>query len=782
MSGDPKRLHLDLKIPSGLFDEWWDPSITGILEKYLSYVESNNNLSMAMLPKGVSPVGFAILAAFKYLPGLQEPPTPFCKIGLFPGARMYNQLRSFRLPSRPFNEVSRYARSLQRGYLKLNGSVEYLEAKQTDYPFANFHWVWRCDRITERYSQPVRAEIMPRSYFGSRDRYNAIIDLLDLEDPGIVHQKYDLFIYCPYYHSGQLGRREEFQKLLAKFKRIKSNKVIILTKSPFDFWSRRFERELNAKGVSLHSLVQKKVADETQAERLKFTVVDQLISFSNATLLFRQLITLKSRFEMLSDEDQFEWRSILKRLFNSVSPKYGLDDLEFISQRFQFLAKTIGLYDEEKVGAIVDSVVDQLKLGKFECKTDHLVSTPNGLDSEIWVTKDNDEKALIEKFEEAGVSSPIILCNRWQKFLATQDRKRVRLSRIEQIADLNWVSYLGSGDELLMTAWEAAVLAQSIDKAWGRALEWKAAAEQLMQSSPSQSPNTEKEDPVFLLADFLLAAKQNIEAVDPHTEESTTTDDSWWQDDSARENHTVVNDLKDLKSAQGTKVPCVEVHFAGNLGTFLRANSYVQVIRGSSEAEFETLQASDLLAGDMILLFKDGERESLFDLLTDQLAESEEWRPHIEIVRKWKLALRTNFFSKHQRISSLLKSLDSHGIKCDGVVARSWIFGGTMAPINIDRTERLAKAVGITGIDIADLFKSVKRIRGISIRLGRLLNQIILGERSGELAEDQVNLIEQVGLDVEEIRAAVDVYKITNISDFKIGIPEMSVRKLFATK
>src|SRR3989344_1369026 len=98
-----------------------------------------------MLPPGVSPAGAAAFAAMYFLAGLEKPPTPHCRIALFPGLHFVRHLREIQFPPKTLFEATMKARTMQRGTAQLSKPVDRMRERLRKHPKqtdpVHFHWL-----------------------------------------------------------------------------------------------------------------------------------------------------------------------------------------------------------------------------------------------------------------------------------------------------------------------------------------------------------------------------------------------------------------------------------------------------------------------------------------------------------------------------------------------------------------------------------------------------------------------------------------------------------------
>lgn len=773
-----KRWHLDLDIPSHLLERMWSRSTQKRILNFFKHIELDGSPVILAPPAEVDPLSLAVFAAIYYLPGMNLPPTPFCRIGIFPGKKLTTQFHRMRFTTKEILELSRLARRLQRSKPLLSGPIEYLQKNSQKINDVLFHWIWRCDKVFVKYNSVYREEIGPRSRFGSKDTYTAVIDVIEDYHPSIFSKysaPYDLLIYCPYYHSWPEGRDDRIVGHLEAFKNINARHKVILTKSSYDYWSRRIQSSLKIHGYGISS----KQPEEPKSDySIRFIIANQLLSLNEALILYG---AFRKRRRQISELDNFskeELLSAIKRLFVSLSSGSDESKNDSFFERFCHLCTEIDLFSEPGVGGIVQAVKTRLSTGEYEKKIDKICEIAPSGSVEYWVTKDGDRSELQAVFAKKNDSSTVVLCDRWLKFLRRPIRPSAVLTRIDKESDLDLLSYLRRGDVVVMTSWEAAIHCNTIEKAWQRSMEWRENARSFNESGDD---DLDGDDAVLMFTDFILNERQKV-LEDRKTEEQTeqTEEQTWWYDSEVRKDFDHFLTRAEIENAAGNRVECFEVHLDGKTGVFLKENTFVQTLKDDDDADFVSVPIEQLQRGDLLLLFKDAERESLFDIVMDQLSDRDEWRPAVNIIRDWKTRLRVNFFGKRKKISEIVDAFIGKGETVDAVLVRSWIFGPTMAPLKSARIRILADLLGIQDLDLNLLAEQVKRVRIFSRKLGKVLNRAALGKIDDLSLEDERLITEEAGMDLEELRGVVEIKEVLWISEKIVSVPQTSVKRLFS--
>jgi hypothetical protein len=132
---------------------------------------------------------------------------------------------------------------------------------------------------------------------------------------------------------------------------------------------------------------------------------------------------------------------------------------------------------------------------------------------------------------------------------------------------------------------------------------------------------------------------------------------------------------------------------------FVRYDAELQVISDDEgEGNIIPMVVTKITPGTTILLFKDSERSSMFDILMDQLERSCEPKEHIALVKDWKERVRLHVLSKELKIHEIVELLNKAGRSFEPLTVRSWIFGPTMAPLRLEHLQLLVKVLDIKSV------------------------------------------------------------------------------------
>jgi hypothetical protein len=760
-----KLWHLDSPFKDDFFSHFWPQESQQSLLNLFKYLDNSEKVVLATLPEGIGPAEAAVTASLYFLPGMNPPPKPHCKIALFPGFHFVPGIKKMSFDSTSFFNLTQIARSMQRGTYVLPPTIDKLRRVYKDVEKVNFHWLFKCDRIWTRYGTSFPNELAPRSRFGRGDSYEATIEILDCEDPGRISKTrgpYDLLVYCPYFHSHAWKDGNQLASdLVEKIEDIKADRKLLLVRSPYEFWAREIERRTKIQGVSFYNVKSNLAAKPDLAIKL----VDQFINISEAYILYNALEKhLRSGEERELSSDI---KSILRFILVSIDPRRN--EGEFKEKIFQLnsIKDRLGEKFPIEAALVFESIASRaMDLGQ-KTKKDFLLGT-NTQDAEVWVTKDRDRKSL----EELGHKLNVQLMDRWVP-AGKRVQNKVILTRIDREGDLDLVSYLKSGDTLLLSSWELVIKAKSIEKAWERSQAWRDRANLQTKAQPSPF------DPILELADYVVAAYSNAAAMNsPSPLESTSQ--TWWDEDELNPYTESKLNRSDILAPGAETRGAIEIELKGRLGVFLPEKSEVQIFKSNGDNEFASINVEEIESGDMLVLFRDAERSSIFDLVMDQLERSSTYGSDATNVRAWKKSLLNAFMASGLSFSDLQNQLTAEGFSFNIVTIRSWIAGPTMAPLRLEPMRALALRLKMANIDIENVYDSVIKVRNLSRVLGRAINELITTRDAESLSQEFRKVVEDAEIDLVDLTTAIDVREVIRVLPDAKQVPYLSLKKIFS--
>lgn len=782
-----KTWHLDINFDDTLFARNWTPTSHALLLKLFAHLDSTDRPVLSMLPPGISPAGAAVAASFYFLPGIEAPPKPHCRIAVFPGLHFARQIKNISFDPIYLWRASQRARASQRGYPGVVGTFDKLRQvhKETDPPL--FHWMFRCQRIWTRHWNKESQELLPRAYYGRNDPYPAIVDFIESEHLDLFSNKYepyDLLIYCPYFHSRNSDQSDEIiDGLVNKVSSFAADRKLVIARSPFDYWSRRLESKFGTKGIAISPGDIGQSPDPKYQSDIRFVIVDQFINISEARDLHDEIGAL-SRNPNVDRSLINEVKFLLRRLLVSLDPTplENEGSPEDLAKKLIGLVDALGFVKGEKGWRAIEKICSGLSAHNGAVKLEKLRELVVNGNYEIWVTKDLDRQILTDFKQKHNLDINVRLADRWMAPGTREPGKTVILSRIDREGDLDLTAYLRTNDAIVISAWEAVIRASSIMSSWERSERWRDQAKKL--SIIESNKDTRQLDPVLDLANYLLASEENHKSKEsPRAPIQEDNPISWWDDNDIGSILDTGLERTELIAGHGDKLfSCLELRFEGNFGMFVKDEDEMQVLgEDTSDGDILAVPTKDLKPGMTVILFKDAERNSIFDILMDQLERSSDYQDDARLVRKWKQGLREHALTKGLKVSSIQSELTSKGRTFDQITIRSWIFGSTMAPQKIEHLILLMDALNLKSIAPKSLFQSVKNLRSVARTLGRALNDLIIQKDSDKLDEHIRSALIGAGVDIEELSGAIETRKLTAILPDLINVENRSVRKIFRT-
>jgi hypothetical protein len=571
----------------------------------------------------------------------------------------------------------------------------------------------------------------------------------------------------------------DFEQLLGKFESFAADRKLIIARSPFDYWSRRIEQRLKITGMAF--AFQSSSSREASAGA-SFQIVDQIINTDEALVLHQEL----SRLSRAGHADRAvlnELRFTLRRLLVGLNPVPKDDDNSFSLeiQSLLGLARSLGVSESSSAWKVLLEIEKRLKAGDFVTKLKRLEEMGREEKIEIWVTKDDDKNILSDSKQRNGLNVEIRIANRWLAPGVRAPQRKVVLSRIDRMVDLNLVPYLQTGDVIIMSAWEAIIRRGTTMTAWEQSEKWREAS----KTKGVVPVNATFADPILDLASYVDKTNSVHLAINSQPVTSDTSpsdgDDSWWdRNDTGSILETQLSRDQLVVTKGSTTYPCREIFFEGGWGMFARRDSNLQVISDDEdEGDIISVPVPKLKVGTTVVLFKDSERSSMFDILMDQLERSEEYRDDAKVVRSWKQLLRSYAISRDLDVLDLTVQLDKSGGNFDPLTVRSWIYGSTMAPMKFETLQLLVNVLQLRDVDAPKVFASVQKLRVIAQQLGRTLNNLIIHKNLEEVPTHVRNTIVRAGVDVDEISAAVETRVVTGVSDSFTQIDAAHTGKLY---
>ncbi|MBX3330934.1 MAG: DrmE family protein [Nitrospira sp.] len=629
-------------------------------------------------------------------------------------------------------------------------------------------------------------DLSPRGYLGASDPYLPCVCSIESEHLDLfsdTNKPYDLLIYCPYFHSRLTEQTDaDLDLLLRKIESFSAHHKLIIVQSPFDYWSRRLEQKLKVTGIAFATETMAPPHLTQERRGINFRIINQVIDTGEAFVLNRELIKVWKSGDY-NRPALNELKFILSRLLVGLNPQPKTDEGSFgyEIERMLGLAKILNLADHSPGWAILVEIQKRLKAGTFMTKLTHLQEMSRKEKIEIWVTKDDDKALLNDSKRTLGLDMEVRMANRWMAPGLRDPQRKVVLSRIDRLVDLNLIAYLRPRDTVMMSAWEAMIRSDTTMKAWEQSERWR---EQSRSAGIVQGAGVRYADPVLDLANYLDKAFSNHLvnlSPEPPAGVPEIMEMSWWDsNDTGSLLDTDLNREQLLARTGTTSYECREITFEGEFGMFVRQDAELQVISDEEgEGDIIPMVVTNIRPGASILLFKDSERSSMFDILMDQLERSGDHKDDAALVKKWKERVRSHVLSNHIKIPEVVKQLNKAGRSFEPITVRSWIFGSTMAPLRLEHLQFLMKVLDIRDVEPAAVFKSVCKLRVVARTLGRVLNDLIIHKNLEEIDGDVRQALNKADIDVEELSSAVQIRAVTRVSDLAIHIEAASIGKLF---
>lgn len=784
---DPKKWHLDTQYSDVLFSRNWPIESNSLLLNVFKHLDTTQAPVLSMLPPGVSPAGAAAAASMFFLPGIQAPPKPHCRIALYPGLHFVRQLRLIKFDPAIIWRATCSARALNRGYQRLHGPIDKLRlSHKKDNGEIQFHWLFKCNRVWSRMWTKEYTELSPRGHYGRGDEYTASIDFIESEHLDLFSNRYDpydLLIYCPYFHSRNIEQTEkDFELLVSKIDNFSAHRKLIIARSPFDYWSRRLEEKLKTKGVGLSSRNLDTDSSMDVSVSLQFHIVNQFIDLGEAVVLFED-IRSAIRGSLVSHEVVTEFKFLLRRLLVSLdpNPREGEDSVAEIASRLNGLSLAMGFSSDSRSQKIIEKIISQLSTGGNDIKLQKLKSISESGKFEIWVTKDLDRQILLDFKEKNNLDVAVRLADRWMAPGIRNADRKVILSRVDREGDLDLTAYLKNDDAIVMSAWEAVVRGASIMSSWERSERWRERAKSL--NIVQHGAGKHYADPVLDLAHHLDTAISNHRAsASPQAPLAPQSENATWWD--AQDNGSALSSNLDrselLSKSDGTLYSCRELRFEGGFGMFVKSDDEMQTLgTARADGDIVTIAVSELEPATTIVLFKDAERGSLFDILMDQLERTSEYQADACETRKWKENLRAHVVKHSIKTAYVVSEMANRDRAVDPVTVRSWIFGSTMAPMKLEHLEALIEILQVSTIDPKQLFLHVQKLRSIARSLGRALNEILIHKDLDKLDRKIHAVLVNAGIDMDELSSALESRTLIEVLPERIEIDGRNIRKLF---
>lgn len=786
-----KQWHLDIPLDPILFEGNWSSSSQLLLQSLFQHLDAAPTPVLSMLPPGITPAGAAAAAALYFLPGMQNPPVPACRIAVYPGLHFVRQIKGINLDSIALWRTGQRARVSGRGRAGIHGSFERLRQEQKEREKAgvataepvSFHWIFKCRRVWTRLHEVETTDLLPRSYYGRNDPFESTIDFIETDSIEKISDQsnpYDLLIYAPYFHSRSVERTEsDIQHLVGKISKFSAHRKLVVARSPYDYWSKKMEERLKINGVALPPEVPSEGNREGLKPNITFHNVEQIINAEEARDLFLGMEGITRGPDVnwiLVNELKFH----LRRLLISVDPRtrHGEEPRETIVRKILGLADSLGLSRNEKAMKSIHLIDERVRTSTWKSKIDVIRQLVTERKSEIWVTTGLDRQILEELKVRHSLDFTIRLMNRWSTPGEREPGRRVILSRVDREIDLDLVVYLKSEDAVVISSWETVARGRTILKSWERSEKWRENASRLGILHKRQGETLV--DPVLELANLMDSAAPKVQ-LNSQQEDQDSGGASWWDDRDAGSILATSEGRDELLKKMGTQTAvCRELYFDGGAGMFVPEDDELLVVEEEDgEGDIVSKPVLEVAQGHTVIFFQDNERGSFFDILMDQLERSPEYKADAKKVREWKHALRDRVVERRLKIPQLAEELSGGLKRFEPITVASWVYGSTMAPLRHEQLVRLVHVLGMSQIDTKKLFASVRRLRVIARALGRALNEILIHKSLDRIEPDILAALQSAGIDVGEMAGAIEARRIAGIARDSVEIDIKNAKKLW---
>lgn len=234
-----------------------------------------------------------------------------------------------------------------------------------------------------------------------------------------------------------------------------------------------------------------------------------------------------------------------------------------------------------------------------------------------------------------------------------------------------------------------------------------------------------------------------------------------------------------VKEYEGDKaVPAKLVKFEGGGILFLRVNSKVRFINKKPK-KIITKNTSELNIGEEVILIDNDSRKDLFNVFIKNIEATNQSVINYSMIEKWREKFEDKYVSLKINDDLLYGKMRKLGWdKSTKSILRNWRSGYSFGPRDIKDIKLLGEALGINDfIENAEVyFESMSKIRVERRVAARILNKIIYYSKK-KLENEDLNFLKRYNLSSDEIRDAVEVRKIVEISEkvFKVKPSEIGI-------
>jgi len=184
-----------------------------------------------------------------------------------------------------------------------------------------------------------------------------------------------------------------------------------------------------------------------------------------------------------------------------------------------------------------------------------------------------------------------------------------------------------------------------------------------------------------------------------------------------------------------------------------------------TERRPETLEA-----GAIVLVGRRRGRVGLLEALEERLGDRPDLLAARFLVDHYRRLVRTRFAESGLTIAALHRALVQRGCDKTSAAVRSWVTEGTMAPQHFADLEKLngAIALGLSAVQLRELFAGVQRRRGFRRAAGRAL---AAAARGSTVVADENRVDAETGLSIADLREAVIEAVVVEVTPCDAPVP-----------
>ncbi|WP_342540032.1 DISARM system-associated protein DrmE [Heyndrickxia sp. FSL K6-6286] len=221
---------------------------------------------------------------------------------------------------------------------------------------------------------------------------------------------------------------------------------------------------------------------------------------------------------------------------------------------------------------------------------------------------------------------------------------------------------------------------------------------------------------------------------------------------------------KSYKGENATKV--ILASFEDGSRMFLRPGALVQ-FRDISNKKIEKKYVRELKNKNEIILIDGDAREDLYKIFIQSVNRKSNTLRHYEVIQKWRHLYEDKFIFLKLDDNQLFERMKKKGWnKTTQGILKNWRSGYSFGPRDKKDIKVLGEALGIKEfiVEIDFYYNSMRYIRGERRATAKLLNKIIYYSNHKINVEDSV-LLERYNLTLDEVKEAITIKKVRNISE-----------------